>query len=798
MSHASTSPEPPGSGLVKPYIPADESPPELTPSALAVGAALGIVYAASSVYLGLKVGMTVSASIPIAVLSVAIFRKLFRRIGSSPILVNNIVQTTGSAGESIAAGVAFTLPALLLLGFELGIWRILLVALLGGVLGVLMMVPLRHALIVKEHGRLTYPEGTACAQVLIAGEKGGGNAKSVFGGFFVGLVYSFLSKVLRLWEEFPGFAVAKDSRHFAKASVAGEMSAALIGVGYVIGYETAAVMMAGGVLAFLVLVPFVQHFGAAVPGVLGAGVEKTISEMSAGEIHSAYVLYVGAGAVATGGFISLAKALPTIGRAFVRGLGGVGGARRVEEVPRTQRDLSMRVVLFGSLALVIAIAAAPVLDVDVVSSILIVFFGFFFVTVSSRLTGEIGSSSNPISGMTVATLLLTCLIFVAVGRTGVDYKAMALTTAALVCVAASNGGTISQDLKTGFLVGATPQKQQKAILVGVLTSSFVIGWTLLALNNAAETHAPVQKTYAEVAVSPALLADAPREEYEGRSYRVMFVNRTAADSRTAAAPAGPAQPPIPRGKYLVDDAGRIAFFVDPGVCGTMIYRVSPPPADAPNYATLPSKDEKSESYVVDAATYRVVEDAARGGTWLVDDAGGRVAYAATKVQKYNAPKARLFQLIIDGVLGGELPWTLVLVGVFIALTLELIGVDALTFAVGLYLPIDASVPLFVGGIVRKLADRRSGVAGLEAESSPGMLLASGLIAGGSIGALVAVFMQGGAPGAWDSLNAIGNGLFVDAEGHAPLQNPVASLVPPLLLCVFLYRVAAGRGARRAV
>jgi putative OPT family oligopeptide transporter len=728
----------------KPFIPPERVIPEFTLSALAVGAVLGILFAASSVYLGLLVGLTVSASIPIAVLSITIFRALRGKTQDPQILVNNIVQTTGSAGESIAAGVAFTLPSLLIMGFELDFLRVLLVALLGGTLGVLMMIPLRQGLIVKEHGKLAYPEGTACAQVLIVGEQGGTNARTVFQGFFVGLAYAVANLVLKLWKEsFDIFFTIK--QHFRNSMLSFEVSPPMLGVGYIIGYRTASNMMAGGMLAFLVFVPLITFFGSAIPGAFGAGITEPIAAMSAGAIRNNYLLYIGAGAVATGGFINLVRSLPTIIAAFRRGLGNIGqGPGAGQAVPRTEQDLSYRWVIFGSLALVLAIALAPGLQINFVAAILIVLFGFFFVTVSSRITGEIGSSSNPISGMTVATLLITCLIFVAVGWTGVSYKAMALTTAALVCVAASNGGTISQDLKTGFLVGATPRLQQKAILVGVLTSSLFIGWTLLYLNETATTYVPRQRTLAAVTVDPARLQNAPVETnpMDNKSYRVLYVAESAGG--------------LQRGKYHVDEQGRIAYLVDPGVCGIEPRQVRP--LDPGVSVQAPPATGEAETYFHDGQPYRLwklqgPEQGLAPGEYLVDPATNAVSYRVQELRKYDAPKARLFALVIDGILGGELPWTLVLIGVAVAILMELVGVSSLPFAVGVYLPISTSAAIFVGGVARYFVDRTTGASDAEGEFSPGVLFASGLIAGGSIGGILQAAYQGTTKGSGrDPLN----------------------------------------------
>lgn len=717
-----STPEIPRAEVVKdgpahtPFVAPETQMRELTVRALVMGSVLGIVFALSSVYLGLKVGLTVSASIPVAVLSITLFRWL--RLNGN-ILENNIVQTTGSAGESLAAGVAFTLPSLLLMGFDLELIRVLLVALLGGLIGVLMMIPLRHGLIVKEHGKLTYPEGTACADVLIVGEKGGTEATHVFTGFFIGLAYSFFNLVTKLWADVSTIK-AEFGGALKKATIGFEVSPPMLGVGYIIGPKVSANMLAGGLLAFVVLIPLIATFGG-----------PEIAAMDPHALRNQYVLYIGAGAVATGGFIALGRSIPTIVSAFRRGLGSIGGDAAPVKLLRTERDLSMKIVLGGSAALAVAIFAAPVLDINLVTAVLVILFGFFFVTVSSRITGEIGSSSNPISGMTIATLLLTCGLFVLVGWKGVGYKAMALTTAALVCVAASNGGTISQDLKTGYLVGATPRLQQIAILVGVVTSAIVIGFTLLWLNESATTNQAVSYPgYHATAIS-----DQTGTGPDGKSYKIAYLQDEHIET--------PDGTPVPRGKYLVDDDGSLEFLVDPGVSGSYPYVLEA----AKGTVTVPP-DAPSE-LGVDHQSYRVVtlDDEVGGlrpGRYLATD-GGEVKYYARPRAKFDAPKAQLFRLIIDGTLGGNLPWGLVLIGVFLAFILELLGVSSLPFAVGLYLPIATSGGIFVGGVVRWIVDRkRKGESASEAEFSPGMLMASGLIAGGAIlGVIQAGLISGG-------------------------------------------------------
>jgi putative OPT family oligopeptide transporter len=705
---ATLTPEtPPHDQAFQPFVPASQAPAELTFRAVALGALLGIIFAASSVYLALKVGMTVSASIPVAVLSITVFRAF----GRATILENNIVQTTGSAGESLAAGVAFTMPALLLMGQDLELIRVLMVALLGGLLGVLMMVPLRQGLIVHEHGNLTYPEGTACADVLIVGEQGGTNAKTVFAGFFLGAIYKLLNSGTHLWKEVP----ERIFTWYKGGSIAAEISPELLGVGYIIGPKTSATMMAGGVLSFLVLIPAISIFGADLPTPMFPAT-KLIREMSPSDIRNAYILYIGAGAVATGGIISLIRSLPTIVRAFSRGLGTFMATRKDEAAHphkplRTEQDLPMSVVVFGSLALILAIWLAPVLHIQAVSAVLIVIFGFFFTTVSSRITGEIGSSSNPISGMTVATLLITCLLFLLIGWTGVSYRAMALSTAAIVCVAASNGGTTSQDLKTGFLVGATPRLQQIAISIGVITSALAIGWTLLFLNEAYTTVVPRQfPAYTANVAADTVVQKGP----DGKSYKVHFMPESVDK--------------VPVGKYLVDDAGKIAYLVDPGIGG------------------------------------------------VVSEVNGK------HVTKLDAPKARLFSMIIDGILTQKLPWGLVLIGVFLALMMELVGVSALPFAVGAYLPISTSAPVMVGGMVRYWVESRQakGADGGHAEFSPGILLASGLIAGGSIAGVVVAGLAGAEWDRYIDLSKLLGGL---------ADNDFIALVPFIALAYVLYRYA---------
>lgn len=666
----------------RPFISASEKLREFSPGPIIMGVILGILFGASSLYLALKVGMTVSASIPVAVLSITLFKGLSNLFGfrKATILENNMVQTTGSAGESIAFGVAVTMPALLILGYDLDLPRIMTVSILGGLLGVLMMIPLRHALIVKEHGKLIYPEGTACAEVLIVGEKGGSSGKIVFAGFFFGLIYKFLNVGMRLWKDVP----EKVFSFFKGSAVSAEISPELLGVGYIIGLRTAAIMMAGGVLSSFVLIPMIALFGGNLTEPLFRA-KTLIKDMEIHDIWRNYVLYIGAGAVAAGGIISLFQSLPTIVHGAKAGLKSVMGDKSAGGAKdRTADDLPFSVVIVGTLLMVVGLWFAPALHINLFSAIMIILFGFLFVTVSSRLTGEIGSSSNPISGMTVATLLLTCLVFLAVGWIGPEHRVGALSIAAVVCIAASNGGTTSQDLKTGYIVGATPRYQQIGLLIGALTSAIVIGYSLILLNDASTVYTKKVPDFTVTDMSVLKTKEkvkGPEASADSLEYSVLQVTEQSSPEMLAA---------LAPGKYLVNDAGKVTYLVDPGINGSVNKR---------------------------------------------DD--------GTSVTKYEAPKARLMSLIIDGILTQKLPWGLVLLGVALALVLELCGISALPFAVGVYLPISASAPIFVGGIVRWLVDRKKSgdETEVEAETGPGVLYSSGLIAGGAIAGILLALTQ---------------------------------------------------------
>jgi len=589
-------------GTFQPYVPASQSPAEFTIKAIILGVIFGLIFGASTVYLGLRAGLTVSASIPIAVLAISVLK----RLGGSTILENNIVQTIGSAGESLAAGVVFTIPALIFL-LPLGpdyfnYFQITILAIAGGILGVLMMVPLRRALIEKEHGVLPYPEGTACADVLIAGERGGQLAKTVFLGLGIGALWKALSWIVQIFRTTIGYTFARTS-FFPNASLNLDLSPEYMGVGYVIGPRIAGVMFAGGVLSWLVLLPLLSYLGnymtVPLPPVPASGLR--IDEMSAQQLWSAYIRYTGAGAVLAAGLITLARTIPTIVTSFRESVKDFGAAGSEASRARTRRDMPLSVVLVGSLLVAGFLIVAPGAPTqgNILSAILVVVFGFFFVTVSSRITGLIGNSSNPISGMTIATLILTCTIFIGVGWVGDGYAPIALGVGAVVCIAAAIAGATSQDLKTGFIVGATPISQQIGLVVGVVTAAFVIGLTTLYLHS---------------------------EMMIGSS-------------------------------------------------------------------SLP------------------------------------------------APQATLMSTIIRGLLSQNLPWGLVLVGVFISVTLELCGIRSLSFAVGSYLPIATTAPIFVGGVVRWWVERKSSRHD-ESEISSGTLFSSGLIAGGSLAGILYAVLYG--------------------------------------------------------
>lgn len=632
MAHAAPPQQPaPGPKEHKPFVASNQIVPEFTLKAVIFGCIFGVLFGVATVYLALKAGLTVSASIPIAVLSISVLKYF----GRPTILENNIVQTIGSAGESIAAGVAFTIPGLLFLSAGAGgasyfnYVNILMLAAVGGILGVLFMVPLRRALIVGEHGVLPYPEGTACAEVLIAGEKGGKMAKYVFSGVAVSGLYGIGLKIMKLWEETVVFrttnrgVAALPASTLPNASIASEVTPELLGVGYILGPRVGGIMVSGGILSYLVLIPLLSLFiseAKVVEDLTNLGFKPSdIDGMNWGRrFYRGYVQYIGAGAVTMAGLITLTKTLPTIIKSVGASLSSLkkGGGAAGQE--RTERDIPISVVAIGSIALVGILALLPILPGTfggkIIMGVLMLVFGFLFVTVSSRIVGLIGSSSNPISGMTIATLLGTALVFLTMGMGGDANQPVALCVGAIVCIAAANAGATSQDLKTGFLVGATPIRQQIGLIIGVLVSVFAIGFTL----------------------------------------------------------------------QLVDR----------------------------NFA--PNPDDPNSHGI-----------------------GGDVL---------GAPQAQLMATVIKGVMSQNLPWAYVLLGAGLSLMVFLAGVSPLAWAVGAYLPFGTSFTIFLGGLLRALVDKIRG-GNTESEISPGMLFATGMVAGGSL-AGVAQCLVAGVP--WSS------------------------------------------------
>lgn len=674
----------------QPFVPASETRPEFTARALLLGSFFGLVFGAVTVYVGLEAGLTVAASIPIAVLSISILRAF----GRTSILENNIVQTTGNAGQSIAAGVIFTLPALIFLGFDLEYARIFILALIGGWLGVLFMIPLRRQLIVEEHGTLTYPEGTACADVLIAGEKAGSFASRVFMGLGLGSVYTLFQNefIFKAWPGTPEYQPDFGLTHILKgASIKVEATPEYLGVGYIIGPRVAGVLFAGGVMSWLVIMPLIYFFGKNLPHPLYPGTVP-IAEMGPSELWSTYVRPIGAGAVAAAGLITLIKTLPTIFSALGSGFRNLRKGAATEARPiRTEDDLSMGVVVVGSIFLVACIfiflefkpipGAFTGWAANLAAALLVVVFGFLFVTVSSRIVGLIGSSANPISGMTIATLMATAAIFLLQGWTAPAYGALAISIGGVVCIAAANAGDTSQDLKTGFLVGSTPRLQQIALMIGVLVSTVAIGFTLQLMNKGLQEFRAASQPWDIGAPHPGVV-----------------VQNDVANL--------PAQIPVegvdhattmhPRSNYIVLNA-------------------------------LGSRELANGKYLYSPETKRIEVQ------WI----------SGIGSEKAPAPQARLMATVISGILSRNLPWGLVMLGVFLVIGVELLGIRSLSFAVGAYLSIGTTLAIFVGGMVRWFADQALKRAGEEdaGEISPGSLYASGLIAAGGIVGLLGVALK---------------------------------------------------------
>lgn len=583
----------------KPYIPAEKVTPELTVTSVIMGCILAVIFGAANAYLGLRVGMTVSASIPAAVISMGVIRVILRR---NSILESNMVQTIGSAGESLAAGAIFTMPALFLWAEEgltdkPGLVEITLIALCGGILGVLFMVPLRNALIVKEHATLLYPEGTACADVLLAGEEGGANASTVFSGMGLAAIFKFAVDGLKILPA----DVAAAFKSF-KGEIGMEVYPALLGVGYIVGPKIASYMFVGSLMGWMVIIPMICLFGPDTwmyPADQGVTIAQLYANGGAAAIWSTYVKYIGAGAIATGGIISLIKSLPLIVTTFRDSMKSMKGSKSTS-TERTAQDLPMQFILLGVVAMVFIIWIVPAIPVTLLGAFIIVIFGFFFATVSSRMVGLVGSSNNPVSGMAIATLLIATFAIKSSGKTGIDGMTAAIAVGSVICIIAAIAGDTSQDLKTGYLLGATPKKQQMGEMLGVVVSGLAIGGVL---------------------------------------------------------------------------------------------------------------------YLLDAA-------------W---------GYGGAEIP---APQAQLMKMIVEGIMGGNLPWGLVFIGVFLAICLEILRIPVMPFAIGLYLPIYLNATIMIGGVVRGLLDRRKGVdeKTKTAQSTDGTLYCAGMIAGeGLVGILLAVF-----------------------------------------------------------
>lgn len=676
----------------KPFVAPEMSMKEFSLKAILLGCVAGVIFGAATVYLALKAGLTVSASIPIAVIAITLGRRFFK----TTILENNIIQTTGSAGESIAGGVVFTLPGFLFLSASqsggpsagaqyFNYLTILTLAIFGGLLGTLMMIPLRRSLIVKEHGKLPYPEGTACAAVLKAGEKGGVFAMTAFKGLGFALVYALLQKVLHVIAETPAFMTQQVNKYFPSARISGEITPEYLGVGYIVGHRISGVLVAGSILAWFGLIPLLASLVPAdvialqlvklgyLKDLAAAGgpggwdpVAHSFADYSSA-LYRAYIRQIGAGAVAAGGFITLVKTIPTIVSSFKESMGSLKNKEDKSSRLRTEQDLSLKVVLFGSLALVLLMALLPQIPGDsiwkkLLIGMLVVIFGAFFVTVSSRIVGLIGTTNNPISGMTIATLMGTCLVFIAVGWTGKAYEPMALVVGGMICIAAANAGATSQDLKSGYLVGATPRNQQLALFIGAIVSSIVIGLTVKIL-----------------------------------------------DTPTA-------------------------------------------------------------------------EMAAQGITHAIGS------------DKYPAPQGTLMATLIKGILSFNLDWQFVLIGAFIALTMELCGIKALSFAIGLYLPLSTTLPIFAGGAIKGIiewrAKQKGEVVKEEDELGKGNLYATGLVAGGAVAGVIVAMLS--------VYDPIARGLAkVDMEAglRKLLGQGGYQLLGAILFAVMgivLYRVAKGK------
>ncbi len=680
--------------VFQPFVSPNDRPPEFTFRAILLGSIFGIIFGAVTVYVGLRAGLTVAASIPIAVLSISILRAF----GRSSILENNIVQTTGNAGQSIASGVIFTLPALVFLGFDLEYSRIFFLALIGGWLGVLFMIPLRRQLIVKEHENLKYPEGTACAEVLIAGERGGSFASRVFLGLGIGSLYTLFQNenLFKAWPGTPEFRPDFGPDHVLKgSSIKADATPEYLGVGYIIGPRVAGVIFAGGVFSWLVLMPLIYFFGKQLGAPLYPGTIP-IDQMGPSQLWSTYIRPMGAGAVAASGLITLLRTMPTIVSALSAGFKNLRPGAAGDSKPlRTEDDLSMRTVVLGSLLLIvftfIFLQFKPVPGAyvgilpNVAAALLVVIFGFLFVTVSSRIVGLIGSSANPMSGMAIATLMATCAVFLVKGWTAPAYGALAITIGGIVAIAAANAGDTSQDLKTGYLVGSTPRLQQIALMIGVVVSTVAIGFTLNLMNTGLQEFRAASQPW-DINASHPGVAVQNDVKHLPNEIRVLGADKTS------------------------------------------------------------NTHQKSEYVVLNALGSAELAD----GKYLYSPSTGKIEVQWIQgigSEKAAAPQARLMATVINGILTRKLAWGLVLLGVFLVIAVELLGIRSLSFAVGAYLSIGTTLAIFVGGMVRWFVDAAVKKAGGDVESadseiSPGSLFASGLIAAGGIVGLCGVALKG--------------------------------------------------------
>jgi putative OPT family oligopeptide transporter len=723
----------------KPFVPATESRPELTARALILGSLFGVLFGAVTVYVGLRAGLTVAASIPISVLSISILRAF----GRSSILENNIVQSTGNAGQSIASGVIFTLPALIFLGFDLEASRIFALALFGGWLGVLFMIPLRRQLIVEEHDTLIYPEGTACADVLMAGERGGSFASRVFLGLGLGGLYTLFQNdnLFALWPSQPDYQPDFGVQRLLKGSaIRADCTPEYLGVGYIIGLRVSAIMLAGGVFSWLVLMPAIYFFGSKLSAPLYPGT-VLITQMSPSDLWRTYVRPMGAGAVAAAGLITLLRTAPTIFGALTQGLRSIGnkGAAAKTRPSRIEHDLPPSVVFGGSLLLILLmflfLQFKPIPGAQVgalanlAAALLVVVFGFLFVTVSARIVGIVGSSASPVSGMTIATLMATAAIFLVKGWTAPAFGALAITIGGVVCIAASNAGDTSQDLKTGYLIGATPWKQQLAIMVGVIVSIFSIGATLNGMNNGLEQFQRLQKP---VVFSLDQLPDGVQNTGQFKRDHITLTAHSA-DNHSKEELSGAKQ-------YVLLNA-------------------------------IGSTTLDDGKYLYNPATHEIEIQ------WI----------QGIGSEKAAAPQGRLMATVINGILSRKLPWALVLLGVAVVIVVELLGIRSLTFAVGAYLSIATTLAIFVGGVMRWMVDRAMAKGRspdeitTESEISPGSLYASGLIAAGGIVGLMGVCIK--------LYEAATEKTFPRFSDHNPLHHDWVSVIMFALLAFSLYYFA---------